>query len=216
MSSNTLISSINKHIQQNFWLYIISILCVFTGIILGIYSVKYMGDYERNDLVNYMINFIDPSNTGGISYKFIIIQSIKNNLPVIIFIWFLGLTVVGLPIIMIIDLLKGFTVGFTFSFMISGLGKSGIGVAIMGILPQNLIYIPCIVFASVISMEFSIMLIKNKFNKQWTSSASNKVVYYSVIFLLIIVLLFVGIIIESYIAPYFVKNLIDNLGKARQ
>ena len=212
MSSSTLISNINKHIQENFWLYIISILCVFTGIILGIYSVKYMGEFERNDLVNYLMNFIDPSDTKGISYKLIFLQSIKNNLPVIIFLWFLGLTIVGIPIIIIIDLLKGFTVGFTFSFMISGLGKSGIGIAILAVLPQNLIYIPCIIFASVVSMEFSIMLLKNKFNKQWTSSISGRIIYYSVIFIVIIAILFIGIIIESYVTPYFVKNLINNLG----
>ncbi|APC40998.1 stage II sporulation protein M [Clostridium estertheticum] len=212
MSSNTLVSNVNKHIQENYWLYIISILCVFTGIILGIYSVKYMGEFEHKDLVNYLVNFIDPSNTSGISYKLIFFQSIKNNLPVIIFLWFLGLTIVGLPIIVIIDLLKGFTVGFTFSFMISGLGKSGIGIAMLGVLPQNLIYIPCTIFASVISMEFSIMLLRNKFNKQWTSSISSRIIYYSVIFIVIIAFLFIGIIIESYIAPYFVKNLINNLG----
>ncbi|MBU3142175.1 stage II sporulation protein M [Clostridium sp. CF012] len=212
MSSNTLISNINKHIQENFWLYIISILCVFTGIILGIYSVKYMGEIEQNDLVNYLMNFIDPSSTNGISYKLIFFQSLKNNLPVIIFLWFLGLTIVGIPIIIIIDLLKGFTVGFTFSFMISGLGKNGIGIAVLGVLPQNLIYIPCIIFASVVSMEFSIMLLKDKFNKQWTSSISSRIIYYSVIFIIIIMFLFIGIIIESYIAPYFIKNLINNLG----
>jgi len=212
MVPNTLISNINKHIQENFWLYIISILCIFTGIILGIYSVKYMGAIERNDLVDYLMNFVDPSNTSGISYKLIFLQSIKNNLPVIVFLWFLGLTIVGIPIIIIIDLLKGFTIGFTFSFMISGLGKSGIGIAMLGVLPQNLIYIPCIIFASVVSMEFSIMLLKSKFNKQWTSSISNRLLYYSVIFIVIIALLFIGIVIESYIAPYFVKNLINNMG----
>ena len=212
MSSSTFMSNVNKHIQENFWLYIISILCIFTGIILGIYSVKYMGEFEQNDLVNYLINFIDPSNTNGISYKLIFLQSIRNNLPVIIFLWFLGLTIVGIPIIIIIDLLKGFTVGFTFSFMISGLGKNGLGIAILGVIPQNLIYIPCIVFASVVSMEFSIMLLKDKFNKQWTSSISSRIIYYSVIFIAIIILLFIGIIVESYIAPYFVKNLINNLG----
>ena len=79
MSSSTLLSNINKHIQENFWLYIISILCVSTGIILGIYSVKYMGDSERNDLVNYLTNFVKPSNTSAISYKLIFLQSIKNN-----------------------------------------------------------------------------------------------------------------------------------------
>lgn len=216
MSSNTLITNINKHIQQNFWLYIISILCVFTGIILGIYSVKYMGGYERNDLLNYLVNFTDPSNTGGISYKLIFTQSVKNNLPVIIFLWFLGLTIVGLPIILIIDVLKGFTVGFTFSFMISGLSKNAIGVALLGVLPQNLIYIPCIIFASVVSMEFSIMLVKNKFSKQWTSSISSKILYYSVIFIFITILLFIGIIVESYISPYFVKKLINSIGSLAQ
>lgn len=38
---------INKHVQDNFWLYVISLLCVCTGIVLGVYSVRYMGGFEK-------------------------------------------------------------------------------------------------------------------------------------------------------------------------
>ncbi|EPS49865.1 sporulation protein [Clostridium botulinum CFSAN002367] len=47
---NKFLGNINRHVQENFWLYIISLLCICTGIVLGIYSVKYMGSFEKGDL----------------------------------------------------------------------------------------------------------------------------------------------------------------------
>ncbi|NFB06981.1 stage II sporulation protein M, partial [Clostridium botulinum] len=34
---NKFLGNINRHVQENFWLYIISLLCICTGLVLGIY-----------------------------------------------------------------------------------------------------------------------------------------------------------------------------------
>lgn len=200
--------NLGNHIQENFWLYVISLLCIFTGIVLGIYSVKYMANNDRSDLVNYLSNFSQNITQGNFKYNNILIDIIKNNVPLIIAIWFLGLTMVGIPIILLVDVVKGFTVGFTLSFMISGFGVKGIGIAVLGVIPQNLIYIPCILISSVLSMEFSINLLKDKMNKMYKNSIWVKLATYSFYFVALTIIMFVGFAFETFLSPSLVKIII--------
>ncbi|MBL4937895.1 stage II sporulation protein M [Clostridium sp. YIM B02515] len=208
MSNRKITTSLNEHLQQNFWLYVISLFCVFTGIVLGIYAVKYMNNVENSDLLSYFTNFNQNISNGDFKYSMIISDIIKNNISIILAVWFLGLTMVGIPIILIIDIIKGFTLGFTISFIVKGLGTKGIGVILIGILPQNIIYIPCIIIASVVAMEFSLSILREKMNKQWVSSIWMKITSYSFIFILISVLMGVGFLLEAYATPNLIKIII--------
>lgn len=202
------LSLLNKHFENNFWLYIISIFCIFLGIVLGIYTVNYMGTVEKEQLTSYLSGFTSSITEKNIIYKDIFFQSIKNNLPIIIGIWFLGLTMIGTPLILIIDIIKGYTLGFTISFIIKGIGVNGIWITLLGILPQNIIYLPCMLFASVSAMEFSIAFFKNNMYKHWASSIFKRIISYSLIFVGIFFIMCFGFLLESYITPYFIKMLI--------
>jgi len=54
MTFRNIIDSFNKHFRDNFWIYLLSILFLCTGVILGIYSVKYMSEGDKSNLVNYI------------------------------------------------------------------------------------------------------------------------------------------------------------------
>ena len=212
MSENKIISALGKHVRNNFWLYLISFFCICTGIVIGIYSVKYMGSFEKSDLISYLNNFSSNINQGSINYKLIFIEAIKNNLPLIFIIWFLGLTMIGLPFILLLNLFKGFTLGFTLSFMIGELGSKGLLISIAGILPQNFIYIPAVVIASVMAMEFSITIFKDKSGRKLASNIWLRITSYSFIFLIVTLFMLFGFFIESYLTPNIIKLLIANLG----
>lgn len=211
MSQNGLLNGIIKHFQDNFWLYIISFLCICTGIVLGIYTVKYMGDFQKTDLLSYVKSLSSNITNNNISSKSILFETIKNNLLVIIGIWFLGLTMIGIPVILILDIIKGFTIGFTFSFIIGGLGIKGIWVSLLGVLPQNIIYIPCMIFASVIAMEFSLMILKDKENRE-KSNIWMRVTSYSFYFLFTSVVMFSGFFLEAYLTPNLLKLIVKSTG----
>lgn len=196
---NKFIDNLNKHIQDNFWLYTVSFFCICIGIVFGIYSVKYMDNFSKSDLTNYVLSFIKSKSLNNINYKEVFLGTLKNNLPIIIGIWFLGLTIIGIPFILIIDVIKGFTLGFTFSFFISALGGKGIGVALGGVLPQNIIYIPCIIFCSVISMKLSLTIIKD--SKNWKRNIITTIGSYSVIFIIVSLVMCIGFLIEVFITP---------------
>ncbi|GLC32445.1 stage II sporulation protein M [Clostridium omnivorum] len=205
MKNDKLASNFNKHLQENFWLYIISLLCVFTGVVLGIYAVKYMGDFEKSDLVSYIQNFTTNIKSQSINNKNVFLGTLKNNFIMTCAIWFLGLTMIGIPIILVVDVIKGFTLGFSISFFLNGIGSKGIGVVLLGIMPQNIIYIPCIIFCSVIAMEFSLNFLKEKINNKWTKSIWVKIVSYSFAFLIVFLVMCFGFIIEAYISPLLIK-----------
>lgn len=212
MSENKVLGIINKHVQSNFWLYVVSLLCVCTGVVLGIYSVRYMGDFEKSDLLSYLKNFSTTVNSGGVNYKNILVETIKSNISILVAVWFLGLTMIGIPVILIIDVIKGFTIGFTISFVINGMGIEGMWFSLLGVLPQNIIYVPCIIFASVLAMEFSLTILRDRTNRQWTSNIWVRVTSYSLSFVLVIVVMFLGFFMETYITPNMVKIIIAGMG----
>lgn len=203
MEINRYLNLLLKHINDNLWLYILSGLCICTGVVIGAYSVKYMDEASKSDLINYINIFTASKTTDTVPLKDIYLSSVKNNITIIATIWFLGLTMIGLPITLIFEVIKGFTLGFTFSFFVSVVGSKGLAIALIGVLPQNFIYIPLIVLASIFSMQFSISILKNSFSVR--KSVFFKISRYTFKFIIIILVMNIGFFIESVVSPFFLK-----------
>ena len=163
-----------------------------------------MGPSDKNDLINYFSSFTNSIENESINYGSLLFEVIKKNMIIIVPIIILGMTFFGDPIILIIVLLKGFTLSYTFSFITTTFEGKGVGLAIPAIIPQNLIYIPCIILLGVMSMEMSTEKFKERFfkNSKTKNTVSSGVLYK---FLLIILLFTVGIFIETYISPNLIK-----------
>lgn len=166
---------------------------------------------DKSNLISYLADFIKGKNGNSENSKMILFQAIKNNIPLILVVWFLGLTMIGIPIILIIDVLKGFTIGFTVAFFISGFGIKGIGMAMLGVIPQNIIYIPCIIFLSVIAMEFSIKLIKDNSKMSMRRRFFSNIGSYSFMFIIITLIMFMGFFFETYCTPNIIKIIAMNV-----
>lgn len=199
-----------KHIEDNLWLYLISILSMTIGIFIGIYSLKYLGQFPKSDLTSYLNSFTKSFDMGKISYSDIFYQCIKNNIPFIILIWFLGLTMIGIPLVLVLDAIKGFSIGFTISFIVNTLGSKGVVVVLLGLIPQNIIYIPCYLVGSTLAIEFSLMIIRDRINKKWSNNLWGRVFSYSATFLVISLILMLGFLIEAYITPNLLKLIVMN------
>lgn len=212
MKFKGVLNGINKHFYDNLFLYLITILFIATGMIVGLYCVKYMQDVDRSSLISYITSISTSSSSEIMDAPKIFWGAVKNNLPIIIGLWILGLTFIGGPIILLINLYKGFSLGFTFSFFIYALKERGILLAILGVLPQNIIYIPCIIFLSVISLHFSIIGIKEKFSKKYISNSQSNVRNYTMIFLLTSCIMGMGFFIEAFITPALLKVVLKGLG----
>jgi stage II sporulation protein M len=215
MQINKVYGNIGKHFETNFWLYVVSLLCISTGIVLGIYTVKYMSVQQKTDLLSYFTSFTTAITSSEVNNKNVFIETIKNNIPMFLALWLLGLTIVGIPIILIIDVIKGFTLGFSSTFIIIGMGMKGFWMTLVGLIPQNIIYIPCFIIASVLGMELSLYKLKDKFNKGSKGFVNSQNITYSITFLIIILVMGIGFVYESYITPRAIKVVVSSIGSAR-
>jgi len=196
---NYLLTRLNDTFRDKKAYFFIVLIMFCLGISFGLYTVKYMGSSDKSDLTNYFFSFTNSIENEPINYGNLLFVVIKKNILIILPIFLLGLTFFGAPII-----LKGFTLGYTFSFMVTTFEGKGMGLALVSNIPQNLIYIPCFIALSVISLSMSTEKFKGKFFKH----GKNKDAFFDGVLnkLIIIIILFgIGILVETYVSPSLIK-----------
>ena len=135
------IDKLNNSYRENRIYYFMVLIFFCVGIALGAFMVKYMNVNDSTDLSNYFSSFTESILVSQIeNTKLFFNILIKISITVVIII-ILGFTVFGIPFILLIDLIKGFTLGYTFTFLLTTFNGKGIWLAIVSILPQNIFYI---------------------------------------------------------------------------
>lgn len=185
------------------------LVCMFfiIGISSGAFTVRAISDTQKYQLISYMKSFFQVLNNKPINELAVLKQSLANNLQTSILIWLLGITVIGIPFILLLIAVRGFIIGFTVGFLAEQLGIKGIFFSMIAILPQNILIVPSILGIAVIGISFSMMVIKNKFNKTHSSSHGTlrQFLLYTTIIVGILLIIILGCIIEAYVTPVFMK-----------
>lgn len=124
--------------------FTIIIILFFIGIAIGIFCINNSNDMQKTELNDYIKNLVikikDSNNINNIELLWL---SIKENVFLILLIWFLGCTIIGGIFIYIAIIYKGFSIGYTISALIAVLGiKQGIIISILSLLLQNIIFLP--------------------------------------------------------------------------
>lgn len=198
---------LSKNIKENIGVYFTVTLFFAIGISVGAFTVKALDVNQKQELVTYLNKFFQILNNQSINKNAIFYQSIKNNFQTIFFIWFLGVTVIGIPLTLVIISFRGFIVGFTISFLIQGIGWKGFILTLAAVLPQNVIFIPCLLIISATSLCFSIQVLKTKIRKGIVSNIRSNIFSYTTIILIMFGVMIIGSFIESYISPYLLQSL---------
>ncbi len=197
-----------KHIQGNLIIYFVVLLFFMIGISAGAFTTKALSDGENKELINYLENFFKILNTKDINNFGILKQAIISNLQTGLLIWILGITIIGIPVILLLIAFRGFIIGFTVGFFVKQMSFKGLVFAIFSLLPQNIFIIPGIILIGVLGISFSVMLIKNRINKPIIhTNILNQFFVYSTMISMIYMVIIAGCIIEAYISPLFVKIL---------
>ena len=135
-----------EHIKKNIKSYIILGIVFLIGILIGIIFINNSDEENVLKIQNYFNDFVNNLNNGyKINPSQLLKDSIMNNLILSIIMWFIGSTIIGIPLIYLIILFKGFSLGCSVSsIIITFTGIKGIIFTICSLLLQNIIFIPCI------------------------------------------------------------------------
>ena len=194
--------------QKIYYMLVVLLFCI--GLVIGGYTVKYMDDRNKNDLLSYFGTFSSGMGERNVDYFELLLLTLKKNLLLIIPILVLGFTFFGSIIILIIDLIKGFSLGYTFTFLLSTFEGKGLILALASTIPQNLIYIPCFISLSVIGIYFSTNCFKERFLKKYAVTKGELIKTFGNMVFFIIVFFSIGLIIETYVCPNLIKFVIQN------
>lgn len=198
---------IARNIKENISIYFIIILFFAIGLAVGGFAIKSIGDGDKQDLLTYMNSFFKVYSGESVSGLTIFLQSAKNNFFSILIIWILSLTIVGVPALLIVVGFRGFILGFSVGFFIESMGLKGLVFSLIGVIPQNIIYIPCILITAALSLMFSISVIKRKRNKNFYGGQKLSILSYSMTIGVIFLVSLLGSLIEGFLSPIIIKAL---------
>ena len=202
-----LINSVYEVIDDSKIIFLWVLLFLLIGIVLGSCTVYYMSDFNKVEIGTYFSEFLSFLGTNKISYLQVLLRSIFNIAPIVLIIVLLGFTLIGCPVILFIDLVKGYILGFTFALLASILGGNAIILLALGIVIQQIIFIPCIIILSTVAVKNSIIKIKEGIGKERLKNSRINKNYMKVQSILSAILI-IGIFIETYISPNLIKLVI--------
>lgn len=207
LTKNDVKKQILNHIHSNLSLYTFTTILIFIGIFFGAIIVNSLNIEQKNDLYLYLNRFFKQIiNEPAMSASDLFNQSFSHYLKYIGFIWILGISVIGLPIILILLFLKGIVIGFTVGFLVSQMGIKGFFLALVSVLPQNLILIPTFIIVGVASISFSLRMIRMQFKK--SQPFGPLLMKYSMLMFGVIALIMLSSSIEAWISPFLMKVVI--------
>lgn len=156
--------SMKQYMKDNLPLFIFVSVLFIIGVVFGAVMVNALSLEQKQEMTRHLGSFFQEINDGAdFDSRQSFIQSFGMHMKWILLIWLFGLSVIGLPLILVLDFLKGVLIGFTVGYLVGQMSWKGMLFALVSVAPQNLIVIPAILFCSVAAMSFSIYMIKNRF-----------------------------------------------------
>ncbi|MGI6703343.1 MAG: stage II sporulation protein M [Clostridia bacterium] len=196
--------AVEKQIKNNLPIYFFVLVFFVAGIAAGAFTVDALSSVQKEELISYFQSFFNILDEQPVQSAAVFKQSLLNNSQFVLIIWVLGITVIGIPLILLIVGIKGFILGFSVSFLVEGMGLRGLLFALAAVLPQNLLIVPGILVAGVLGISFSISMLRRRKAKSKKSFSSELTLYSFNIFVSLLIL-FVGSLVEGYITPVFIK-----------
>lgn len=112
-----------KHIENNIKEYAIVSIIFLIGIVIGVIFINNTSENQSLEITNYITSFTqDIKENKNIDTLLLLKDSIKKNVLLAIFLWFMGSTVIGISVVYLTICFRGFCLGYTISSIILSLG----------------------------------------------------------------------------------------------
>lgn len=207
-------NAVRKHMNEHSSLYVFITVLFLMGVIFGAVLVNSLSFTQKEDLFYYLSQFFGQVSKGEFASSHdMFSQSIMHNLKYIGVIWILGVSVIGLPVILVLLFLKGMVVGFTVGFLVNQMAWSGFLLSFVAILPQNIFIVPIFIVITVLAVSLSMKMISRIFLKQVREPLKPIISRYIFSLILAGLFLIVAAAFEAYLSPSLMKNVVSFLGQ---
>ena len=194
-------------IKINKKIFVFLFVLMLMGIIAGSIFTTILNSSDIELVINHLNEFIDNINNNRLDYLFALKNNLITNISYVILIWLLGISVIGLPIIIIMFFTKCFILGFSVGSILTTFKLKGILVSLVYVFPGQVISLLFLLLLMMYSMSFTFKMIYAILKKK---SIDFKLIMNKYFKILLIVL---GVIIsmslcDTYLIPRLIKLLI--------
>ncbi len=201
IKSRTLAFGLKESYTKNFLIYMMVLLFLLSGFLIGVYLFTYLDSETVTYLKNDFIEYMEIIKNGGFS----LVTNLKVTfftvtIPMVIFILF-SVSIVFSPITLVTLALKGFTLGFSITFMLTNFSFKGVPLALFTIIIPNTLVIFLYILLCVKSI--SVSLSRTKLNGRISSNDWS--ITFKFLFLFIIASILVSLLFQCLITPFIIK-----------
>lgn len=194
-------------IKINKKIFVFLFVLMLMGIIAGSIFTTILNSSDKELVINHLNEFIDNINNNKLDYIFALKNNLITNISYVILIWLLGISVIGLPIIIIMFFTKCFILGFSVGAILTTFKLKGILVSLVYVFPGQVISLLFLLLLMMYSMSFTFKMIYAILKKK---SIDFKLIMNKYFKILLIVL---GVVIlmslyDTYLMPRLIKLLI--------
>lgn len=188
-----------KITKKNFFLFLL--IFIIISIILGILFYIYLNSKDKTLIKENIKVYFTIKD----SYNYIKIlkENIIQNTKSIFIIWILGISIIGIVLILFILFTEFFSIGFTITSIIDTYKAKSILAIISYLFPEKIIFAVIILIISFLSLNFSYKIIKLITNKE--KNIEHEFKKYIKVLLIFTLLGIILAIIKTFISPYMIK-----------
>ncbi|RAK22258.1 stage II sporulation protein M [Anoxybacillus vitaminiphilus] len=214
MRRQTFKSALMLHFREHSSIYLFMIVLFLMGVVFGAIVVNSLNFSQKQDLYYYLTRFFGQVSSGELAGAYDMFQqSYFHNIKYVGLMWMLGISIIGLPIILILLFLKGIVVGFTVGFLVNQMGWHGFLLSFVSVMPQNLLVIPAFIVMGTVSVSFSLKMVRNQFMKRAYEPVFPIIVRYMLVIIFVSIGLLASSFIEAYLSPILMREVIQTINK---
>ena len=200
------------HFREHSSIYLFVVVLFLMGVIFGAIVVNSLTFSQKEDLAYYLSQFFGEVSNGKVAAsKDVFAQSLFDNSKFIGMMGILGISIIGLPVILIVLFMKGLVIGFTVGFLVNQMGWNGFLLSFVSVLPQNFIIIPVFIITATISVSISLKMIRRQFMKKISEPILPLLGRYALVFVVAGLFLVIAALFEAYISPSLMKTVIETV-----
>lgn len=193
----------NKLAEQK-KIYIFLIIVMLIGLILGIIYAVILNKSDHALVTTSLDSFFTSIKNNDIDYKSALINSLVGNISFVTFIFLLGISIIGIPLIIFSLASSAFIFGFSLSSIIYTYHFDGILKAITYLFPHQLITLLMSLFLGFYALYFGIKLFKYLFRGIDINLRSSMKRYLQV-YITVLLIFVLCSFIEVFLSPALIK-----------
>lgn len=203
---NRAMNKAKKNIISQKKKYVFLAVIMLIGLISGIIFMFFISKADKSLITKQLESFFSSVKNGEVNYFSSFINSLSSNYLYMFLIWVLGISIIGIPIILFMIFFKSFILGFSMSSITANYGFKGVFMGFAYNLPHQIGLFLIWLLISFFAIGFSIKLFKVLFFKENINLS-----YYFKRYLKILGISSIGVVVCSLIETFFVPFLLKLL-----